>query len=121
MLSRVGSRVRCVGPVRTVRQSPTLSHVASVTSTIKQAQAATAGLSTSSTSSTSSSKAPPQPSAGVAVAVKAYYIARSIDVEKAHSMVYSSWADEFQKKSVTVTLDASLNQHISIFKYGSVV
>ncbi len=52
--------------------------------------------------------------------VKAYHIARGIDITKARN-VYGQSPDHFHKKSFTITLDAESNQHISVFKYGSVV
>jgi len=63
----------------------------------------------------------PTPATGIPVAVKAYFVARGIDIVRLHSQVYSSNRQEFQAKAVTVTLDSSLNQYVSIFKYGSVV
>lgn len=53
--------------------------------------------------------------------IKTYYVARNIDVMKVHSMLYGTQYQQFDKKSVTVTIDKDLNQYISIFSYGSCV
>ena len=59
---------------------------------------------------------------GVPVSVKAYYLARSIDILRIHSHIYGTGSScEFQPKSVTVIIDEELRQYISVFKYGSVV
>jgi len=65
--------------------------------------------------------APPEEK-GTKVAVKAYYLARSIDILRVHkSASYREKRQDFQSKSLTVTIDAANNQHISIFGYGPVV
>jgi uncharacterized Rmd1/YagE family protein len=64
---------------------------------------------------------PPAPSKGSAVMVKAYYLARGIDVLRVYNNVYRGSRQEFQSKSLTVTLNSSLNQYISIYAYGPVV
>lgn len=58
---------------------------------------------------------------GIVVNIKTYYVARNIDVMKVHSMLYGTQYQQFDKKSVTVTIDKELNQYISIFSYGSCV
>eukprot|EP01039_Chlorochromonas_danica_P001220 gene1225-1332_t len=64
----------------------------------------------------------PEPSKGIPVGVKAYYIGRQIDLHKIQSDAYiSSGRKELQSKSVTLTLNAEGNQYISVFKFGSVV
>eukprot|EP00598_Pedospumella_elongata_P006549 CAMPEP_0184971566 /NCGR_PEP_ID=MMETSP1098-20130426/3781_1 /TAXON_ID=89044 /ORGANISM="Spumella elongata, Strain CCAP 955/1" /LENGTH=317 /DNA_ID=CAMNT_0027493715 /DNA_START=136 /DNA_END=1089 /DNA_ORIENTATION=+ len=69
----------------------------------------------------SSSPSIPEPSQGVPVDVKAYYIARGIEIVRLHGKLYPSCKQEYQPKSVTITVNETLNQHISIFSYGSVV
>jgi len=69
----------------------------------------------------SSSPSIPEPSHGVPVDVKAYYIARGIEIVRLHGKLYPSCKQEYQPKSVTITVNETLNQHISIFSYGSVV
>ena len=64
----------------------------------------------------------PTTSAGVSVLIKAYYIARSIDVRAIPNFSSSKSSRRVQQaKSVTITLSEELNQYISIFQYGSVV
>jgi uncharacterized Rmd1/YagE family protein len=63
----------------------------------------------------------PEPSKGVPVIVKAYYVAREIDIMKIGGSLFSNAHQEFQKKSVIITLNELGNQYISIFRYGSVV
>lgn len=58
---------------------------------------------------------------GKAVIVKAYYVARGIDVLRVHSNLYGANRQQFDTKSVTITIDKELNQYISIFNYGSCV
>jgi uncharacterized Rmd1/YagE family protein len=58
---------------------------------------------------------------GIVVNIKTYYVARNIDVMKVHSMLYGTQYQQFDKKSVTITIDKDLNQYISIFSYGSCV
>ena len=55
------------------------------------------------------------------VTVKAYYVARGIDVLRVHSNLYGDNRQQFDTKSVTITIDKNLNQYISIFSYGSCV
>jgi uncharacterized Rmd1/YagE family protein len=57
----------------------------------------------------------------IVVNIKTYYVARNIDVMKVHSVLYGTKYQEFDKKSVTITIDKDLNQYISIFNYGSCV
>ena len=65
---------------------------------------------------------PPEPYKGVPVMVKAYYLSRSVDILRVHgSQAYVDKKRDFHKKSLTVTIDGSNNQYISIFAYGSVV
>lgn len=54
------------------------------------------------------------------VSVKAYYIARGIDIIKSREafVTESKW---FNKKSVTILTDLNSFQHIVLFTYGSVV
>ena len=63
----------------------------------------------------------PNSSRGTVINVKTYYIARNIDVMKVHSSLYDTKYQQFDKKSVTITIDKELNQYISIFSYGSCV
>ena len=63
----------------------------------------------------------PNNSRGTVINVKTYYIARNIDVMKVHSSLYDTKYQQFDKKSVTITIDKELNQYISIFSYGSCV
>lgn len=67
----------------------------------------------------------PEPSKGIPVSVHAYYIARGIDYmafnTKLTDNMYKGCKQEYQPKSVTITIDESLNQYVTIFKYGSVV
>lgn len=60
-------------------------------------------------------------SAVKAIDVKAYYIARGIDILRVHASSYGSRPTSFQSKSLTITLDENRKQYISVFKYGSVV
>jgi uncharacterized Rmd1/YagE family protein len=53
--------------------------------------------------------------------LKAYYIARGIDILRVHGTSYGSYPTSFQSKSLTITLDAERHKYISVFKYGSVV
>jgi uncharacterized Rmd1/YagE family protein len=55
------------------------------------------------------------------VSVKAYYVARGIDVLRCHSKIYANYPQEFQTKSVTIKINEELNQYITIFNYGSCV
>jgi uncharacterized Rmd1/YagE family protein len=65
---------------------------------------------------------PPAPTAGIPISIKAYYIARDIDVLAIPNFTsYKSSRRVQQAKSVTITLNEELNQYISIFQYGSVV
>jgi uncharacterized Rmd1/YagE family protein len=68
--------------------------------------------------STASPLPPRKPSS---ISVKAYFVARGIDIVKVLSAAYPSYKQEFQTKSITITVDPTLNQYVSIFKYGSVV
>jgi uncharacterized Rmd1/YagE family protein len=61
------------------------------------------------------------PSAVGTIDVKAYYIARGIDILSVHGSSYGSRPTAFQSKSLTITVDESKGQFISVFKYGSVV
>lgn len=63
----------------------------------------------------------PEPSSGVSVQVKAYYVARAIEINRLHGILYPSAKQEFQPKCVTIHVNEKLNQYISIFSYGSVV
>jgi uncharacterized Rmd1/YagE family protein len=63
----------------------------------------------------------PSPEGGTVVTVKAYYVARGIDVIRVHSKLYNSYPQEFHTKSVTIKLNEELNQYITIFNYGSCV
>lgn len=40
---------------------------------------------------------------------------------KVHSSLYDTKYQQFDKKSVTITIDKDLNQYITIFSYGSCV
>jgi uncharacterized Rmd1/YagE family protein len=75
--------------------------------------------------STAPSKANPSedlyPAHSLTFAVKAYYMARGIDVIRVHANLYGGNEQQFHTKSVTVTIDKERNQYISIFNYGSVV
>lgn len=64
----------------------------------------------------------PEPSKGIPVGVKAYFLASQIDLHNIHSDAYtSSGRKELQSKCVTMTLNAEGNQHITVFKFGGVV
>jgi len=68
------------------------------------------------------SNLPTDPTKGVPVSVKAYYLARSIDILGLHrGSAYRDKRQDFQKKSLTVTINADNNQYVSIFGYGPVV
>lgn len=54
------------------------------------------------------------------VTVKAFFVARSIDIVRLSS-IFEAQKKEFQNKSVTITLEADKNRYLTIFKYGSVV
>ena len=58
---------------------------------------------------------------GGKIDVKAYYIARGIDILRVHASSYGSRPTAFQSKSLTITIDEDRRQYISVFKYGSVV
>ncbi len=67
---------------------------------------------------------PPEPSKGIPVSIKAYYIARGIDIHRIQGKLYKPYnlaRREYQAKSVTITLNEENNQYISVFKYGSIV
>lgn len=55
------------------------------------------------------------------VYVKAYFIARAIDILKVDTNVYGSSKHAYQSNHVTLNLNNELNQHISVFKFGAVV
>jgi uncharacterized Rmd1/YagE family protein len=61
------------------------------------------------------------PRSASTVAVKAYYIGRNIDILKVDTNVYGSSRHAYQSKNVTINIDPDLNQHISVFMFGSVV
>jgi len=61
------------------------------------------------------------PSQPQQIAVKAYYIARGIDVSSVQTRIYPSFPSSSQSKSVTIALDEQKGKYISIFQYGSVV
>ena len=60
---------------------------------------------------------------GVPVKVTSYYIARGIDILRVYNnnRLYKDCPQRFDTKGLTITLDASKNQYVSIFTYGSVV
>lgn len=58
---------------------------------------------------------------GVPVSVKAYYIARGVDIRRVESNLYGTSREQLHGKSVTITVEKKLNQFISIFEYGSCV
>ena len=58
---------------------------------------------------------------GVPVSVKAYYIARAIDITCVEGNLYGTSREQMHGKSITITVDRKLNQFISIFEYGSCV
>lgn len=66
-------------------------------------------------------KSVPEPSKGIPVFVKAYYVARGIELAGLHGKLYPSSKQDLQPKSVTIHVNNNLNQYISIFNYGSVV
>lgn len=55
------------------------------------------------------------------VTVKAYFIARNIDILKVDTNVYGSSRHAYESKNVTININPELNQHISVFKFGAVV
>lgn len=67
----------------------------------------------------------PEPHKGSQVMVKAFYIARGIDYMAFYTRVkenmYKNCKQEFQPKSMTITIDEAQHQYVTIFKYGSVV
>lgn len=64
----------------------------------------------------------PEPSKGVPISIKAYYVSKNIDIHKIQEgIIYTSARREYQAKSVTITLSEVKQQYISVFKYGSVV
>lgn len=63
----------------------------------------------------------PEPNKGIPVNVKAYYVSRVIDIFRLHGTRYNFARRDYQTKSVTITLSEELNQHILVFKYGSIV
>ena len=58
---------------------------------------------------------------GVPVSVKAYYIARGIDITCVEGNLYGTNREQLHGKSIIITVDRKLNQYISIFEYGSCV
>lgn len=88
----------------------------------KQATFRNSFLSTSQLSTLASSTILPEPSKGVPVSIKAYYISKSIDIHRIQDgIIYTSARREYQAKSVTISLSEVKGQYISVFKYGSVV
>ena len=71
--------------------------------------------------SATKSPSPPTASKGIPVVVKAYYLARGIDILRVYNNCWRGNRQEFQSKSLTVTINAEANQYISIFSYGPVV
>jgi uncharacterized Rmd1/YagE family protein len=69
------------------------------------------------------SSSPPEPSKGDIVTIKAYYKAKSIDVQKMQGgrKVYGIARRHYDERSVIMTLDDVKEQHIAFFNYGSVV
>ena len=63
----------------------------------------------------------PEPANGVPVHVKAYFVAKGIDIMRLAGKLYPSAKQNFQNKCVTIQINENLNQHISVFSYGSVV
>jgi uncharacterized Rmd1/YagE family protein len=64
----------------------------------------------------------PEPSKGVPVTIKAYYISRGINISNiSASQVYKSSNRFLQPRSITITLNEELKQYITVFQYGSVV
>ena len=57
----------------------------------------------------------------IPIKIKAYYVAKGIDIVRVQSRVYGSHREKFQSKLVTITLNAEANQYIAIFNYGSIV
>lgn len=78
--------------------------------------------SSSSTSTASNDSSNSNKSMGTAVTVNAYYIARRIDLVKAHSGIYSKLKkSRLEEKSVTIEIDKAANQYVSVFSFGSVI
>ena len=55
------------------------------------------------------------------IPVKAYYVAKGIDIIKISGNLYQSKKQSFQTKAIVVTIDEEKEQYLSVFKYGSVV
>ena len=60
---------------------------------------------------------------GEKVSCASYYVARGIDILRVYNnnRLYKDCPQRFDTKGLTITLDASKNQYVSIFTYGSVV
>lgn len=68
--------------------------------------------------SSSASKASP-----ASISVKAYYIAKLIDIRRleAQNSTYADKSFIFHSKAVTIELEENVQRYISVFQYGSVV
>ena len=66
---------------------------------------------------------PPEPSKGFLVNVKAYYVARAIDITKIPQgrKIFGSTRRQYDQRSVVIPIDETKNQHMALFNYGSVV
>jgi uncharacterized Rmd1/YagE family protein len=124
MNKRLQSSAANIGQTSSPLKQTNLPHTASPLSSSAQAQNSipSSSLNASSSINLSGLITPPEPSKGIPVSVKAYYVARAIDLQRMHGMkIYSSARRQYEQKSVTITLNEATKQYISIFKYGSVV
>jgi len=60
---------------------------------------------------------------GTPVEVKAYYLARGIDIMRVFNNpdLYAKCSQHFDSKSLTITLNETANEYVTVFNYGSVV
>jgi uncharacterized Rmd1/YagE family protein len=63
----------------------------------------------------------PEPSSGIPVDVKAYYMARGVDLRRLREVGYPSAKYYFEPRCVTFYIDENLHKYITVFEYGSVV
>ncbi len=65
----------------------------------------------------------PPPKGGSAVDVRAYYMARSVDITRLHNKdnIYAKYPQNYDSGCLTITINGTTNEYLSIFDYGSVV
>jgi hypothetical protein len=63
------------------------------------------------------------PKGGKPVEVKAFYLARGIDIMRVFNNpdLYGKCPQNFDSKSLTITLNEAANEYVTVFNYGSVV